>query len=189
MHFGFLPCINRTTLQFSESTVSDTSPSESVNLSREESYLNLEPLYFNSISRSSSERSGTGVRDVFVSPLGEATELLPIKVIAPEMQADIHELLTPVFEDYHRLMVSGLCKADRVKVRLCNFLVLFFSVFVLLFHHFAPRVNHEDMLCVSNFSVWGRNRMVYENSSAVLLHGTICFSIFYKMNIGNFLKF
>lgn len=94
----------RTTLQFSESTVSDTSPSESVNLSREESYLSLEPLYFNSISRSSSERSGTGVGDVFVSPLGEATEFLPIKVIAPEMQADIHELLTPVFEDYHGLM-------------------------------------------------------------------------------------
>ena len=98
----------RTTLQFSESTVSDNSPPESVNLSREESYLSLEPLYFNSISRSSSERSGTGMRDVLVSPLGEATEFLPLKVIAPEMVADIHELLTPIFEDYHSVMVSGL---------------------------------------------------------------------------------
>ena len=40
-----------------------------------------------------------------MSPLGEATEFLPIKVIAPEMQADIQELLTPIFEDYHRVMV------------------------------------------------------------------------------------
>ena len=93
------------TLQFSESTVSDISPPESINLSREESYLGLEPLYFNSISRSSSERSGTGAKDILMSPLGEATEFLPIKVIAPEMQADIQELLTPIFEDYHRVMV------------------------------------------------------------------------------------
>ena len=28
-----------------------------------------------------------------------------------------------------------------------------------------------------------------ETSSAVLLHGTICFSIFYKMNLGFFLSF
>ena len=28
-----------------------------------------------------------------------------------------------------------------------------------------------------------------ETSSAVLLHGTICFSIFYKMKFGIFLKF
>ena len=28
-----------------------------------------------------------------------------------------------------------------------------------------------------------------ETSSAVLLHGTICFSIFYKMKIGIFLEF
>ena len=40
-----------------------------------------------------------------MSPLGEATEFLPLKVIAPEMQADIQELLTPIFEDYHRVMV------------------------------------------------------------------------------------
>ena len=40
-----------------------------------------------------------------MSPLGEATEFLSIKVIAPEMQADIQELLTPIFEDYHRIMV------------------------------------------------------------------------------------
>lgn len=96
---------NRPTLQFSESTVSDNSPPESINLSREESYLSLEPLYFNSISRSSSERSGTGTKDIHISPLGEATEFLPIKVIVPEMQADIQELLTPIFEDYHRVMV------------------------------------------------------------------------------------
>ena len=95
----------RSTLQFSESTVSDISPPESIGLSREESYLSLEPLYFNSISRSSSERSGTGARDILMSPLGEATEFLPIKVIAPEMQADIQELLTPIFEDYYRVMV------------------------------------------------------------------------------------
>ena len=101
----FFLFLNRPTLQFSESTVSDMSPPEFVNLSREESYLSLEPLYFNSISRSSSERSGTGVRDILVSPLGEATEFLPIKVIAPEMQGDIQELLTPIFEDYHRVMV------------------------------------------------------------------------------------
>ncbi|XP_078358462.1 uncharacterized protein LOC144643172 isoform X1 [Oculina patagonica] len=94
----------RPTLQFSESTVSDISPPESITLSREESYLSLEPLYFNSISRSSSERSGTGAKDILVSPLGEATEFLPIKVIAPEMQADIQGLLTPIFEDYHRVM-------------------------------------------------------------------------------------
>ena len=48
------------------------------------------------------------MRDVLVSPLGEATEFLPLKVIAPEMVADIHELLTPIFEDYHSVMVSGL---------------------------------------------------------------------------------
>ena len=40
-----------------------------------------------------------------MSPLGEATEFLPIKVIAPEMQTNIQELLTPIFEDYHRVMV------------------------------------------------------------------------------------
>lgn len=97
---------NRPTLQFSESTVSDISPPESINLSREESHLSLEPLYFNSISRSSSERSGTGAKDILMSPLGEATEFLPIKIIAPEMQADIQELLTPIFDDYHRVMVS-----------------------------------------------------------------------------------
>ena len=100
--FSFL---NRPTLQFSESTVGDISPPESINLSREESYLSLEPLYFNSISRSSSERSGTGAKDILISPLGETTEFLPIKVIAPEMQPDIQELLTPIFEDYHRVMV------------------------------------------------------------------------------------
>ena len=104
----FSHLLNRPTLQFSESTVSDMSPPESINLSREESYLSLEPLYFNSVSRSSSERSGTGARDILVSPLGEATEFLPIKVIAPEMQADIQELLTPIFEDYHRVMVRDL---------------------------------------------------------------------------------
>lgn len=103
---GFL-FFNRPTLQFSESTVSDISPPESISLSREESYLGLEPLYFNSISRSSSERSGTGAKDILVSPLGEATEFLPIKVIAPEMHADIQELLTPIFEDYHRVMVRN----------------------------------------------------------------------------------
>lgn len=43
-----------------------------------------------------------------MSPLGEATEFLPIKVIAPEMQADIQELLTPICEDYHRVMVRNL---------------------------------------------------------------------------------
>ena len=48
------------------------------------------------------------MRDVLVSPLGEATEFLPLKVIAPEMVADIHELLTPIFEDYHSVMVSGV---------------------------------------------------------------------------------
>lgn len=90
----------------SESTVSDMSRSESSNLSREESYLSLEPLYVNSISRSSSERSGTGARDVLVSPLGETTEFLPIKVIAPDMQGDILGLLNPIFEDYHRTMVK-----------------------------------------------------------------------------------
>ena len=110
----FLLFFFRTTLQFSESTVSDNSPPESVNLSREESYLSLEPLYFNSISRSSSERSGTGMRDVLVSPLGEATEFLPLKVIAPEMVADIHELLTPIFEDYHSVMVSGIHTVEMI---------------------------------------------------------------------------
>ena len=108
----------RATLQFSESTVSDNSPPESVNLSREESYLSLEPLYFNSISRSSSERSGTGMRDVLVSPLGEATEFLPLKVIAPEMVADIHELLTPIFEDYLSVMVSGLYTVEMISKKL-----------------------------------------------------------------------
>ena len=92
----------------SESTVCDMSLSTSSNLSREESYLSLEPLYLNSISRSSSERSGAGARDVLVSPLGEATEFLPIKVIAPDMQGYIQGLLEPIFEDYHRIMVS-LC--------------------------------------------------------------------------------
>lgn len=86
------------------STVSDMSRSESSNLSREESCLSLEPLFVHSISRSSSERSGTGARDVLVSPLGETTEFLPIKVIAPDMQGDILGLLNPIFEDYHRTM-------------------------------------------------------------------------------------
>lgn len=84
------------------------SPPESISLSREESYLSLEPLYYNSVSRSSSERSVTGARDVLMSPLGEATEFLPIKVIAPEMQVDIQELLTPICEDYHKVMVRLL---------------------------------------------------------------------------------
>lgn len=113
----------RSTLQFSESAVSDISPPESIGLSREESYLSLEPLYFNSISRSSSERSGTGARDILMSPLGEATEFLPIKVIAPEMQADIQELLTPIFEDYYRVMgvklvssVEGLAEKLGTKI-------------------------------------------------------------------------
>ena len=88
------------------STVSDMSRSESSNLSREESCLSLEPLFVHSISRSSSERSGTGARDVLVSPLGETTEFLPIKVIAPDMQGDILGLLNPIFEDYHRTMVK-----------------------------------------------------------------------------------
>ncbi|XP_068746052.1 ras guanine nucleotide exchange factor Y-like isoform X2 [Montipora capricornis] len=92
------------TTRSSESTVCDMSPSTSSNLSREESYLSLEPLYLNSISRSSSERSGAGARDVLVSPLGEATEFLPIKVIAPDMQMYIQGLLEPIFEDYHRIM-------------------------------------------------------------------------------------
>ena len=90
----------------SVSTVSDMSRSESSNLSREESCLSLEPLFVHSISRSSSERSGTGARDVLVSPLGETTEFLPIKVIAPDMQADILGLLNPIFEDYHKTMVK-----------------------------------------------------------------------------------
>jgi len=92
------------TRRSSESTVSDMSRSGSSNLSREESCLSLEPLFVHSISRSSSERSGTGARDVLVSPLGETTEFLPIKVIAPDMQGDILGLLNPIFEDYHRTM-------------------------------------------------------------------------------------
>ena len=54
------------------------------------------------------------MRDVLVSPLGEATEFLPLKVIAPEMVADIHELLTPIFEDYHSVMVSGLHTVEMI---------------------------------------------------------------------------
>ena len=60
------------------------------------------------------------MRDILVSPLGEATEFLPIKVIAPEMQADIQELLTPIFEDYHRVMVRNydvVCTCLRVNDR------------------------------------------------------------------------
>ena len=63
------------------------------------------------------------MRDVLVSPLGEATEFLPLKVIAPEMVADIHELLTPIFEDYHSVMVSGRRTVEMISKKVkpwCN---------------------------------------------------------------------
>ena len=53
--------------------------------------------------------------------MGEATEFLPIKVIAPEMQADIQELLTPIFEDYHRVMVRDFD---------CSFMFIERSIFL-----------------------------------------------------------
>ena len=75
-------------------------------LSREASSLGAESLYLNSVSRSSSERSGTESRDILMTSMGEPTEFLPIKIIAPEIIRDIQEELTPIFDNYHKEMVS-----------------------------------------------------------------------------------
>ena len=122
--------VSRPTLHYSEDPVSDTSPPESDGLSRVESSLSLEPPCVNSISRSSSERSGTSAGDVFVSPLGEPTEFLPVKVIAPEFQLDIQKLLVPVYEDYHRLMVREFPSASSsFLLLLCLFSVMMNEIF------------------------------------------------------------
>lgn len=81
---------------------------ESVNLSRECSSIGTDPLYLNSVSRSSSERSAHETRDILMSSMGEPTEFLPIKIIAPEITRDIQEELTPIFEDYHKVMVQNI---------------------------------------------------------------------------------
>jgi len=59
-----------------------------------------------SISRTSSERSFLETRDYVMSSLGEPSQFLPFKIIAPEMVQDIIEELAPVFEDYLKVMVS-----------------------------------------------------------------------------------
>ena len=60
-----------------------------------------------------------------------------------------------------------------------------------LSYPFILKVNYGDMLCSSVQSVdeilWCDHSN--ETSSAVLLHGTICFLVLYKIKLGIFLDF
>ncbi|XP_048584976.1 uncharacterized protein LOC5521079 isoform X2 [Nematostella vectensis] len=93
----------RPTLQFSESTVSDYSLSESV-LSRDGSVSEPGTGYLNSLSRTSSDRSSVEIRDYVLLSLGEPSEFLPFRVIAPDTIRDINDELVPLFDDYHKVM-------------------------------------------------------------------------------------
>ena len=58
----------------------------------------------------------------------------------------------------------------------------------------SVRVNNGDISCSVVLTFESVDEILWcdhsnETSSAVLLHGTICFSIFYKMKFGIFLGF
>ncbi|KAK3750771.1 hypothetical protein QZH41_004499 [Actinostola sp. cb2023] len=86
-----------------ESTVSDISRPGSVIST--DSHQDLDSSFnFKSISRTSSERSFVETRDYVMSSLGEPSQFLPFRIIAPEIMRDVIDELGPVFEDYYKVM-------------------------------------------------------------------------------------
>ena len=113
---------HRTSLQFTESTASDASRPSSV-ISLDSSASDLRDLIGTSVSRSSSGRSAGETRDIVMSTLGEPTEFLPIKMIAPEILRDVQEELLPICEEYQKVMVSTFVRNNGYVIPLVEIVI------------------------------------------------------------------